>query len=298
MIAADESAFYARQTDTSDPGALAPLLDALPADPAGVATAIAGLVVHPVVLAYRNIGHPHAEAKDAEARTARDLLRRAVDRDPSPLATARPIERRVVGTCRHYALLAASVFRRHGIPARLRVGFATYFVRDFHEDHWLCEYHDERGWRLLDAELGEEAIAQHFKIDFAPWDVPRDRFLVAGETWRGLRTGAIDPGRCGVSFIPPVRGAWFAGASVLRDLAALNRRELMPWDYWGLAREFSPGTAVPPGAAVHLDEVAAVISGAAPDWRAVRAIYDGSDDLRVPATIRSFPGGAMIDVPV
>lgn len=48
MIDAAESAFYARQTDTSDPGPLAPLLDALPADPAGVAAAIAGLVVHPV----------------------------------------------------------------------------------------------------------------------------------------------------------------------------------------------------------------------------------------------------------
>ena len=207
MIDAVESAFYARQTDTSDPGPLAPLLDVLPADPAGVAAAIAGLVVHPVYLVRTGLAHPHAAAKDAEARGARDLLRRAADRDARPLTTPRSPERRVIGTCRHYALLAAATFRHHGRPARLRVGFATYFVRDFHEDHWVCEYHDGRAWRLLDAELGEEVIARHYAIDFAPWDVPRDRFRVAGDVGAAVRAGAVDAARCGVSFIPPIRGA-------------------------------------------------------------------------------------------
>ena len=204
----------------------------------------------------------------------------------------------MIGTCRHYALLAATAFRRHGRPARLRVGFATYFVRDFHEDHWVCEYHDGRAWRLLDAELGEEAIARHYAIDFAPWDVPRDRFLVAGEAWRAVRAGAVDAERCGVSFIPAVRGAWFVAGSVLRDLAALNGRELLPWDYWGLARDLRPGSGVAPRAAARVDEVAAVMAGAAPDWRALRMIYEAGDDLRVPATVLSFPGGAPLEVAV
>ena len=298
MIDAVESAFYARQTDTSDPGPLAPLLDVLPADLAGVAAAIAGLVVHPVYLARTGLAHPHAAAKDAEARGARDLLRRAADRDARPLTTPRSPERRVIGTCRHYALLAAATFRHHGRPARLRVGFATYFVRDFHEDHWVCEYHDGRAWRLLDAELGEEVIARHYAIDFAPWDVPRDRFRVAGDVWAAVRAGAVDAARCGVSFIPPIRGAWFVAGSVLRDLAALNGRELLPWDYWGLARDLRPGSAVAPSVAARLDEVAAAIAGAAPDWRAVQAIYEAGDDLRVPATVLSFPGGAPLEVAV
>ena len=39
------------------------------------------------------------------------------------------------------------------MPARLRVGFATYFTPGYLEDHWVCEYHPGDRWRLLDPEL-------------------------------------------------------------------------------------------------------------------------------------------------
>jgi hypothetical protein len=293
-----ERAFYTTQTATSGAGDLAKLLDPLPADPPGVVRVVSGLVIHPVALARRGIDHPHLTARDAEARPVREILHRVVERDPAPLEVTRRVERRIVGTCRHYAILAATIFRHHGIPARVRVGFARYFVPGFHEDHWVCEYRDESGWRLVDAELGEEAVAETSAIDFPPTDVPRDRFLTAGEVWRGLRRREIDDATCGVSFIPAVRGAWFVGASILRDLAALNGCELLPWDYWGLAREFRPGTTVPLASAARLDQVAEVLAGSAPEWEALRALYEGAEDLRVPATVLSFPGGAPVEVPV
>jgi hypothetical protein len=293
-----ERAFYATQSATSEAGDLTKLLDALPSDPPSVVRVVSRLVVHPVALARSKTSHPHQAARDAEARPVHELLRRLRERDASPLDVARPVERRLVGTCRHYAILAASMFRHHGIPARVRVGFARYFVPGFHEDHWVCEYRDDNGWRLLDAELGEDIIAEHYGIDFSPTDVPRDRFLTAGEAWRGVRRREIADACCGVSFVPAVRGAWFVGASILRDLAALNGRELLPWDYWGLARDFHPGTIIPPASAARLDEVAEVLAGSTPDWQALRALYDGADDLRVPATVLSFPGGAPVEVAV
>lgn len=293
-----ERAFYTTQSAISEPGDLTKLLDPLPSDPPSVVRVVSGLVIHPVALARSGIGHPHLIARDAEARPVRELLRRLLERDPAPLEVTRPIERRIVGTCRHYAILAATIFRHHGIPARVRVGFARYFVPGFHEDHWVCEYRDENGWRLVDAELGEDAVAETYAIDFSPTDVPRDRFLTAGEVWRGLRRREIDDATCGVSFIPAVRGAWFVGASILRDLAALNARELLPWDYWGLARQFRPGTTVPPASAARLDEVADVLAGSAPEWEALRALYEGADDLRVPPTVLSFPGDAPVEIAV
>lgn len=293
-----ERAFYATQSGTSEAGDFAKLLDALPSDPAGVVRVVSRLVIHPVALARGRMSHPHLAARDAEARPVRELLRRLVERDAAPLEVPRPVERRIVGTCRHYAILAAGIFRHHGIPARVRVGFARYFVPGFHEDHWVCEYHDNGGWRLADAQLGEDAIAKMYAIDFSPTDVPRDRFLSAGEVWRGLRRREIADATCGVSFIPAVRGAWFVGASILRDLAALNGRELLPWDYWGLARDFHPGTIIPPASAARLDQVAEVLAGSTPDWQALRALYEGADDLRVPAAVLSFPGGAPIEVAV
>jgi hypothetical protein len=127
-------------------------------------------------------------------------------------------------------------------------------------------------------------------------DVPRDRFLTAGDAWRALRCGTIDGERCGVARIQAARGAWFVGASVLRDLAALNKRELLPWDYWGFAHDWGPGTVIPPTAAARLDEIAALIAGQTSDWRALRATYEASEDLRVPAAVVSFPQGKPIKV--
>jgi len=200
----------------------------------------------------------------------------------------RSYEQRIIGTCRHYALLAVSILCDHGIPARLRVGFATYFVGGFHEDHWLCEFWDGTNWRLLDAELDKEAMIQEYSIDFSPADVPRDRFLTARDACQALRQGTIDGETCGVSFTPTIRGAWFVGASILRDLAPLNKRELLPWDYWGLARDWGPGTVIPPTAAARLDEIAALIAGPTPDWRALRAAKEAREDLCVPATGSRF----------
>lgn len=129
--------------------------------------------------------------------------------------------------------------------------------------------------------------------------MPRDRFLAAGDAWRAVRLGLIDAQSCGVSFVLLIRGAWFVGSSILRDLAALNARELLPWDYWGLARSFSgPGATIPPAAAARLDEIAAITAGPAPDWRALRATYETGDDLRVPPTVLSFPGETPVEVAV
>ena len=39
---------------------------------------------------------------------------------PAPLHVPRPPDRRVVGTCRHWATLATALLRERGIPARAR----------------------------------------------------------------------------------------------------------------------------------------------------------------------------------
>src|SRR5262249_47765430 len=156
-----------------------------------------------------------------------------VARDPAPLGVARPPERRFIGICRDYALLACAALRHHGVAARLRIGFGSYFTPAFLEDHVVCEYFGADGsWRLLDPELSERVRA-HFGIAFDPPDVPRDAFLVAGEAWRRIRRGELAADTCGVSSIG-LAGAGFVASNVLRDLAALNKREMLQWDVWGL----------------------------------------------------------------
>lgn len=292
----DERAYYATQSTVSDPGDKRHLFDALPRDPAQLVAAVSGLILHELFVAPLGITPPPDSAGDVESRSMARILERILARDPRPLDVVRPPERRFIGICRDYSLLACAALRHHGIPARVRVGFATYFVPGFYEDHVVCEYHAGDRWRLLDAQLSERVRA-HFRLTFDPTDVPRDAFLVGGDVWRRLRGGAIDPETCGVSFVG-IKGAWFAGANVVRDLAALNKREMLQWDYWGIAREFRPGSSVPETAAARLDAVAALTVGPALDWKAVREIYEGDEGLRVSPVVMSFPRSGPKEVAV
>src|SRR5262249_36224587 len=160
--------------------------------------------------------------------------------------------------------------------ARCRAGFAAYFNPGHLEDHWVCEYHDGAGWRLLDAQLDDEAVRQS-SIAFAPWDVPRDQFLDGSTAWRRMRAGELDPARMGLS-PPGLAGAWFAAGEVMLDAAALNKEEMMPWEKWSIGRELGPGSTVPPEWAARLDTVTAELAGS-PDAEHAARVYREHDWL-------------------
>ena len=221
---------YARHSRWSDPGGLGVYLDTLSANPADLPEIVGGLVLHPL---FAPAG---ADTAEAALRSVGDILAALLKRDARPLDQARKPDGRVIGTCRNYALFGCAILRQHGVAARLRKGFADYFTPDFWEDHTVCEYHDGRAWRLLDAELTGE-VRQRFGIAFDPADVPRARFLAAGPAWLALRRGEHDPARFGVSVFD-LTGLWFPAGSLLRDVAALSMEEMMAWHYWGPARDF------------------------------------------------------------
>jgi hypothetical protein len=124
-----------------------------------------------------------------------------------------------------------ALLRAKGIPARARCGFATYFQPDRFVDHWLCEYWQEPAsrWVLVDAQL-DDLQRGKLSLDFDPLDVPRDRFLVAGDAWALSRDRKADPSAFGIH---DMWGAWWIAGSLIRDLAALNKIEMLPWDRWG-----------------------------------------------------------------
>src|SRR5690349_14106624 len=121
----DERRYYATQSRVSDPEERAALLDALPADPGRLVAAVSGLVLHPLFVGPLGITPAAGSEDDVECRRLPRILDRIVARDPASLDVARPPEHRFIGICRDYALLACAALRHHGVPARLRVGFAT-----------------------------------------------------------------------------------------------------------------------------------------------------------------------------
>ena len=215
----------------SDAGLWALQFAALPDDVAGLAKVLQGLLIHEhladvygITLSERQRGEPHV-------RGAGEILERIAVHDSRPLTYPRPPGERFAGCCRHYVLMLVAMLRSKGIAARARCGFGAYFAKDRFVDHWVTEYFDaaQGRWVLVDAQIDDRQRAL-FGIDFDTLDVPREKFLVAGDAWRLCRDGRADPQAFGVL---DMAGLWFIASNVIRDVAALNNREMLPWDVWG-----------------------------------------------------------------
>lgn len=228
---ANALAFYGRHGPITDPGPFGERLAELPADVAALVRVVQGLVVH-VFWAERYGLHltPEREA-EVGLRRVEAQIARILDLDPRPLDVARPLETRLVGNCRDFSTLLCAMLRAHGIPARARCGFGAYFWPGRYEDHWVCEYWNASAerWVLVDAQL--DAFQQEvLKVDFSTLDVPRVRFIVGGQAWLDCREGRRDPLLYGIQ---DMHGMWFIRGNVVRDMLALNKIELLPWDDWG-----------------------------------------------------------------
>jgi transglutaminase superfamily protein len=222
---------YRRPIAMSDPGRHAVLFDGLPRDPGALADVVQGLLIHQHIAPAYGVTLGHDQQAQSHLRGIEQILDEIVARDQRPLSVSRYAGKRQVGVCRHFTLLHVAMLRRHGVAARARCGFGAYFEKGRYLDHWVTEYWDEASgrWILFDAQLDGRQI-ELFGVGFDPRDVPRDQFVVAGDAWSLCRSGAADPDAFGIL---DMHGLWFIAGNLIRDLAALNNREMLPWDVWG-----------------------------------------------------------------
>ena len=223
--------FYRQPIDFSDPNGLAHLFADLPTGPAGTAKVVQGLLMHEHIAPAYGVALSDRQHAEAHIRSVTGMLESIVAHDPQPLAAARPAKERQVGVCRHFTLLQVAMLRSQGLPARARCGFGAYFETGKFLDHWVTEYwNEEQGrWIMVDAQL-DPRQRELFRLAFDPLDMPHGQFLIAGEAWTLCREGATDPQAFGIL---DMHGLWFIASNVIRDLAALNNREMLPWDGWG-----------------------------------------------------------------
>jgi hypothetical protein len=270
--------YYARHSPFSDPGRHARLLDALPTDPAGVARAIQGLVIYEHVAGpFYSCPLPDARRAESHIRPVEKMIDAILALDDRPLDQPRPPEKRLVGICRHFTLLAVAIFRHHGAPARARVGFGGYFNPGKYEDHWVCEYWNaEQGrWALLDVQF-DEIFTRKLALRHDPLDTPRDQFLVAADAWRKCR-GELDPNAFGIEF-SKLRGLWFVAGNLIGDLAALNGAEVLPWDVWGAK---PPPGELAADQLAYFDELAELTADPDAKFDAVSRRYNSDPSLRL-----------------
>ena len=263
--------------DMSDAGTKARLLDGLPRDVGSLTKVVQGLLIHEHVAPVYGVTLSAEQHAQAHVRSVEKMLDCIARQDRRPLTQARPPGERVVGVCRLFTLLHVAMLRRQGVAARARCGFGAYFEKGKFIDHWVTEYWNEgeQRWVLVDSQL-DQRQRDLFAIAFDPLDVPREQFLVAGDAWQLCRIDKADPGAFGIL---DMHGLWFIAGNVIRDVAALNNREMLPWDIWGAMTQNDAELDLP-----FIDQLAAFSHAPDRHFGDLRAAYKDKR-VAVPATV-------------
>ena len=271
--------FYATHGVMTDPGSLAHLFAGLPVDIPALCKVVQGLLLHPLTTSLYSVVLTSTQKKEVNIRPVAEMLRHIHELDPRPLSEARPANERLVGNCRDHAVLLCSILRHQGRAARVRVGFAAYLGegmrRGICRDHWVTEAWDEQrnAWFLVDSQIDDIQRA-HLQITFDPVHLPAEQFFTAARAWALCRKSKAKSRDFGVN--KKVKGWPYMRAQLLRELAALNKVEVLPWDNWwplGTKEEIQV-TAMERKS---LDHISAAINGLDEQFDDLRVLYDDPD---------------------
>ncbi len=297
-----EQEFYSTHSVMTNPGIHTDLFSSAPSELDKLAQWVRNVHFHEIYAKEANLDLP-AEAEsdpktsDAAIRFVSKMLDRIIERDSRPLSEERSKDKCFIGTCRDYAVFLCALLRTQGRAARVRCGFALYFEQEngVGIDHWVTEFWDaeENRWRLIDAEL-DFNLPRHKNIAFNPLDVPRSSFQVAGKAWRLHREGKINAENYGLPMIG-IAGEHFIASNVIRDLAALNKLEMLPFDYWGISTKIDQSQSVTDEQHSIIDEVAALTTDGKFNFIGMRKIYKSNDALRVRDPVLSWPKGVEVN---
>ncbi|MDQ5825341.1 MAG: transglutaminase-like domain-containing protein [Chloroflexota bacterium] len=285
-LGGDPWSFYSRQSDLTDPGKQAHMYEDLPLTVSGMARMVQSLIVQSKLGKTYGLAQENDPQGEVGTRRVEQMLERIQAPSQVSLTESHSLERCPVGSSRDCAVLLTSMLRHRGIPARARCGFARYVGPEMHHARWVCEYWQEREmrWVIVDARLLDEAARGLRSIHFDPLDVPHTQFLAAGKAWQMCRIWRADPRRFGQD--RGNRGLCYVASQLVRDLACLNKVEMLPDDTWGLAH--TAFDYLWESDLRLLDRVAHVTLAGNEAFAELRALYELEARLRVPAVINSY----------
>ncbi len=271
-------AYYASQSPITDPAQHSHLYDELPHDVEGVSQVVQGLILHYFGDKWL-YNYPPERMEEIDTRYVPAILDVILEMDARSLGEPRSPDTRFIGCCRDFTALAVSMLRHAGVPARSRHGFADYFEHGYYMDHVVVEFWNGSRWQLCDSQIDP----QYFRLPVR--DVPRDRFIVGGQAWQMCRAGKADPELFGLGSVVPIKGWSFIRGRMMQDLAALNKTEMLCWDYWTLDQ---PQEQLSESDLALLDHVAEVTQQGDAGFAEVRRLFTGEPRLRLPKVFHNF----------
>jgi hypothetical protein len=246
--------YYAQPDTLTDLSDFKDFTDWLSPDPRVIFQVAQGLIVHDMWLGRYGIKDRPEQWRNVCTPSANDMLKQVSSLRKVSLSLAVPHspEERIIACCREFTVLATALFRAKGIPARARCGFALYLAdAGFYEDHWMCEYWNGKQWVGIDPQIDpfQQSAFQDWArnakdadpsykemlLSLDPMNLTEQHFITAGLAWKMYREGKADPDKFGISADPKERGletlygAWFIRGQLLRDFAALNKVEPVPF---------------------------------------------------------------------
>lgn len=253
-------------------------------DLAGLAQVVQGLLIHDFLAESRYGLHFSPAAQETiHLRQAQGVIDAARTRSAESIFVARAPEDRVPARCHHYAKLLTAALRAKGMAARTRCGYASYLTPGYFEDHWICEVWlpGKARWVKADATLDADWRAlTAFKGN--PLDLSATAFLTAGEAWQRCLQKQLDPARFGISHYR-LHGLGMIASNLVRDVAALNKMEMLPWDIWGA--QPLPNASLTPAQIAWFSDIARLTAEADRHWPALTARFAADPGLKVPEQI-------------
>lgn len=284
----DILAFYREQSAVTRPGKQVALYEGLPESIEGLCKVVQGMVLHYRCGELYGCEVTAEREREIDTRYVERMLERIQKLDPRPLTELRMPAKRLVGCCRDFATLLCSILRHRGIPARTRVGFATYIDLgpDFYPDHVVVEYWDDskQRWCMVDPQM-DALLIELNRIDFDVTDMPAGAFLVGAQSWQLYRAGKANPDNFGIHpEVKEIRGTWFVRDKVLQDLATLNKEETLLWDAWGMLLTNDIGKAD----TKLLDTIAERVLAGDAAFDEVRQLYTQDERVRVGTSLMNY----------
>lgn len=229
--------FYRTHSSFTNPGKYGYLFDNLPPDKAALRNIIAGIRINfisdQVVLGYKA---PPERLDELDSRTMEKMLERILKLCDKDLFFSRPVEQRLVGTCRDAALFMCAMLRHKNIPARMRYGVSPSQLTftNILVDHSICEYWDDTSskWIAIETEITQRHLDTHknkTNINLEGLEYPF--FTHAGVAVSDILKGKWE------RYLYLNQRLWFYRNIFLRDIAFLNKEEVNIWDYWGIMLE-------------------------------------------------------------
>ena len=194
---------------------------------------VQGLLMHEhIAPAYGLTPQPRAARPGACPAGREDRSQAIVAHDARPLPRRAPPGERQVGVCRHFTLLHVAMLRRArragARPLRLRRLLREGQVRRPLGDRVLERRPQGAGcWSMPSSTPASASSSGSPSI--------RSTCRAISSWWRATpgsccRAGKADPKAFGIL---DMHGLWFIAGNVIRDVAALNNHEMLPWDVWG-----------------------------------------------------------------